>query len=675
MRRNRSARRNKVKRHASKTLVVLSACASAFVVACVTAVLVASSWLTDLPDYSDIDSYAETGVTTVYASDRSTVLAKIYLENRIRVDMDDVSDYVVKGTVDTEDVRFYSHEGIDPEGILRAFFVNVFSRGKSEGASTITQQLVRNTVLLDSMSEISFKRKIREMYIALKVEKEYSKQDILNMYLNVINYGDGCYGIEAAAQDYFGKSAKDLSLSEAALLIGIPQSPTANNPRKNYDKALERRATVLRRMLSNGSITQEQYDKVIDKKPRLKKKKSVEDDEEISNIAPYYVDYIQQQLQSSEYPQDAVSKGGLSVYTTLDVDAQKAANDAIKDGLAYYSSGLDGSLVSINPSNGDIVAMVGGKDYKSDQYNLATQMKRQAGSSFKTFALLAALDEGVDPDNTYIDADSPALVGRNWKVSNSEGSGYGSMSLTSATVSSVNTVFARLAFGIGADKIVDIAKDSGVTADLEAWDSLALGAQGVSVLDMASGYATIAAGGVYHEPVAIAEITNARGESIYTHSYDDGKRVYSKQVANKATEILQKVVSYGTGTRASLGIIGQQAAGKTGTSQKGRDLWFCGFTPQYATAVWSGYREEKATGYYGGSLCAPIWRQYMVNVLEGKETQDFDIEDTNIEYKPSGTWNFTGDEDATQTNDGDGTYSWHKSDSYWQRLSSLDDDE
>lgn len=642
---SRNLRKKRIKRSAkgSRRTVKFLAVAGAFASLCIFGgiclLFLANSWLSNLPRYDNLASYAESGVTTVYANDGETVLAELRLENRIATTYDNISPYVLEGTVATEDERYFEHKGIDPIGIMRAIFVNAASGGKAEGASTITQQLVRNTILLDEMNDISYKRKIREMYLALKVEETYSKEEILTMYLNVINYGNGCYGIETASQEYFGKSAKDLTLSEAALLIGIPQSPTANNPREHYDNAIKRRAVVLQRMLSNGCITQEEYDEVIDDEPELVRSKGRGDT--VSELAPYFVDYIKQLLRDSgQFSQEQVSKGGLSIYTTLDVKCQKAANEAIESGVG--DSGLDGSLVSIDPSNGDIVAMVGGKDYDESQFNLATQMSRQAGSSFKTFALLAALNEGVDPDNTYINADSPAHVGKNWEVNNSEGDGSGEMSLTSATTSSVNTVYARLVHGLGAQKLVDMAKACGVTADLKAYDSLVLGAQGVSTLDMASGYATIASGGVYHQPVAITSITDSNGNPIYTHQYDEGTRVVSQQVANKATEILMTVVEYGTGTRASLSSIGQQAAGKTGTSQLGRDLWFCGFTPQYATAVWAGYREETETGLYGGSTCGPIWRDYMVNALDGEETVDFDIEDTEIEYQDSSTWDFSG---------------------------------
>ena len=641
----RLRRKRRDKAHALTRTIVMAGGVLATMV-CVVAlclVIVANSWLSSLPSYDTIDSYAETGVTTIYASDRETVLAKMYLQNRIAVETEDISTYVIDGTVATEDERFYEHSGIDAAGIMRALVVNIVS-DDTEGASTITQQLVRNTILLDEMTDISYKRKIREMYLALKVEETYSKEEILNMYLNVINYGDGCYGIEMAAQNYFGKSASELTLSEAAMLVGIPQSPTANNPRNDYDKADERRRLVLRRMLSNGYITQDEYDAAIDDEPELAEEGSATEST-ISELAPYFVDYVTGLLDDyAILSESQIARGGLTIYTTLDVDCQQAAVTAVTEGLEDYDSDMDGSLVTVDPSTGDILAMVGGTDYSENQFNLATQMSRQAGSSFKTFALLMALDEGLDPDNTFINSSSPAQVTSTWTVSNSEGSGSGAMSLTAATTKSVNTVYARLVHAMGAEKLVAMAQACGITSDLEAYDSLALGAQGVNVLEMASAYATIAAGGVYHETVAIAEIVNSKGQTIYTHQYTEGTRVVSRQVANKATEILETVIDSGTGTRASLDEIGQDAAGKTGTSQNGRDLWFCGFTPVYSTAVWVGYRQEQATSLYGGTVCAPIWREYMLEILDGEPTVEFDIEDTDIDYLDSDTWDFSDDD-------------------------------
>ncbi len=635
-------RRDKAQKRSVKFLTIFGAFTGAVAIAVVAVLAVASTWISDLPDYSKIDKYASTGVTTIYASDRETVLAKLYLENRIQVAKNEVSDYVLDGTVATEDERFLTHGGVDPIGIARALYVNIASGGASEGASTLTQQLVRNTVLLDEMQDRTIKRKVREMYIAIKIEEQYTKEQILMMYLNVVNYGDGCYGIEAASRDYFGKSADELTLSEAALLVGIPQSPTANNPRTNMDNALNRRKTVLDRMLRNGYITQKQYDKVIDRKPKIQKTNGRDDS--ISAIAPYFVDHVKTVLDNSgQFSTKELSSGGLNVFTTLDVSAQKAANESVEKYAARYGSSMDGSLVSINPSNGNVIAMVGGRDYENNKFNLATQMSRQAGSSFKTFTLLAALNAGVDPDNTYIDS-SQGTIGKNWEVRNSEGKDNGDMSISDATTHSVNTVFARLCHGLGADKVVSMAQSCGITSNLEAYDSISLGAQGVNTLEMASAYATIANGGVQHSPVTITDIVDSTGETVYTHEYDEGTRVFSAAVAQKTTEILKTVVEYGTGTGAQL-YSGQPAAGKTGTSEEGRDLWFCGYTPQLSTAVWCGYRSETPTSYYGGTIPAPIWREFTDTVLENQEIQEFPTTEEQITYQDSSNWNFSGYDD------------------------------
>ena len=591
--------------------------------------LLCASWLRDLPDYSNIDLYAKSGYSTIYASDRSTVLGQITLETRVEVARNEVSDYVVTGTVDTEDERFYSHNGVDLMGIARALVNNV-TGGSREGASTITQQLVRNTVLLDEMNSITIERKVREMYIALKVEQQYTKDQILMMYINVINYGDGNYGIETAAQDYFGCSAAELSLAQSAMLIAIPQSPTANNPRNDYERNLERAHLVLNRMLTHGDISQEEYDAAMAERPKLAKANKEKDKGYNANLAPYFVDYVKQLLQTDEFNISELAQGGLNIYTTLDAAAQTAANEAVANGIGDYDEGFDCSLTSIDPDTGNIIAMVGGKDYSESQFNLATQMSRQAGSSFKPFALVAAMEQGVDPD-TYIDSSSPAQITPTWTVSNSEGEGRGNMSLRSATTYSVNTVYARLAHGIGADCSVDAAHRLGIKSELLPYESICLGAQGVNTLEMASAYATLAAGGVYRAPTAILEVVNVKGETVYSAQPAIGEQRISPAIAQEATKILETVIQSGTGTAASLWC-GQVAAGKTGTSENGRDLWFCGFTPQLATAVWAGYREEQPTGYYGGSTCAPIWRAYTDAVLADAVYEEFPTTDEEPTY-------------------------------------------
>ena len=268
-------------------------------------------------------------------------------------------------------------------------------------------------------------------------------------------------------------------------------------------------------------------------------------------------------------------------------------------------------------------------------------MSRQPGSSFKTFVLLAAMKEGVDPDSTEIDSSSPATIGKNWEVNNSEGEGGGSMSISDATTYSVNTVYGRLCHGLGAQKVVDMAHACGITSELMPYDAISLGAQGVNTLEMAVAYATIANGGIHRDPVSITDIVDSSGVTVYAHDYTEGERVLDAAIAQKATEILETVVQYGTGTGAQL-YNGQACAGKTGTSQQGRDLWFCGFTPQYATAVWTGYRTETPTSMYGGTISAPIWHDYMSKVLEGKSNEEFPTTQEQPKWNYDKEWNFSG---------------------------------
>ena len=337
----------------------------------------------------------------VYASDGTTVLAEFQLEFREPVAIDQISDYVLKGTVATEDERFYSHGGVDLWGIARALVNNIMG-GQLEGASTITQQFVRNTILSDEMNDITLARKVREAYISMKLEEKYTKDEILLMYLNTINYGSGAYGIEAASQRYFSKSAKDLTLVEAATLIGIPQSPTYNNPIDNMDQCTKRRNVVLERMVSNGVISREEADAAKQEPIVL----NVHEQSQNGILAyDYFTAYVRDQLTSASgkyaYSRDEIFKGGLSVYTTLDVDVQKAAEAAAHEKESEIGEPFEVSMVAIDPDNGFIRAMVGGKDFQQTQVNMATGTGgtgRQAGSSFKTFTLAAAIEEGIDPE-------------------------------------------------------------------------------------------------------------------------------------------------------------------------------------------------------------------------------------------------------------------------------------
>ena len=577
----------------------------------------ADRWLSDIPDYTSKDAFAVAMPSKVYSAD-GVVLAEFATENRIPTTIDKVSSYVIRGTIDTEDIRFYEHNGVDIQGIGRAVF-SVLG-GRSEGASTITQQLVRNTVLLDEMTDYTIKRKVREAFLALKVEEIYSKDEILMMYLNTINYGDGAYGIEAAAQHYFSKSAADLTLAEAALLVAIPQSPTNLNPVYNPNDATARRNLVLNRMLTAGDITQEEYDAARAEELTLN---VTEWPSHGIYAYPYFTSYVRAQL-SNQFSDAEIFRGGLTVETTLDTRLQDAAESACNSALENQNEELEYSLTCVDPDNGHVLAMVGGRDYYTDQFNLATQARRQAGSSFKTFTLVTAISQGVSPQMT-IDSSSPAQITKSWKVSNSEGTGYGQMGLAQATWLSVNTVYARLAHELGADPIVQTCVDMGITSPLEPVESICLGTEGVCTMEMANAYATLANGGTRHDAIVITRVTDSTGAVLY-EAPDSSYEAISPEVAYATTEVLQGVVNGGTGWRARL-YNGQTSAGKTGTSEHNRDNWYCGYTPDLACAIWLGSRTETSIRYngssgYGGTTCAPVWRSF---ISDAYDVLDLDI--------------------------------------------------
>ena len=580
------------------------------------------AWLQDLPDYTDASAYNVAEKTKVYASDGTTLLAELYLENRDPIELSEMGEYVTKGTVATEDERYYDHNGVDLLGIARAAWVNITGTGH-EGASTITQQFVRNTILSEEMQESTLKRKVREAYIAIQLEQMYSKDEILQMYLNTINYGQGAYGIQAAAELYFSKNAKDLTIAEAATLIGIPQAPTYNNPIDNPDNCLERRNLVLDRMLSNGVITQEEHDAAQAEPITLNVTMSDSDDGLYQY--KYFTSYVRDTL-LQDYSSDEVFKGGLTVITTLDVNTQNAAEQAADAKLSGLADNLELAMVAVDPDTGFIKAMVGGRDYDTNEYNLATQANRQPGSSFKTFTLLAALNDGVSPE-TNLDCRSHINID-GWEVENYGGSDYGTRSIASAFAVSSNTGFAELCTEIGPQKVVDMAKTCGIEQDLQAYPSITLGAQEVTVREMAQAYATIANGGTKREAVCIQSIVDSSGNTIFTAD-TTGEKVLDTSLTEAATEVMETVVTSGTGRGAAISN-GQPAAGKTGTSENWRDKWFCGITPQMSVAIWIGGREEVRMPSYVAA--DDVFGNFMSTVLAGQPIEQFPTSDEELEY-------------------------------------------
>ena len=602
------------------------------------------SWLQDLPDYTDADSYLNAEPTKILDAD-GNLIASLYLQNRETVTINDVAPAVLKATVDTEDIRFYQHNGVDPQGIARAAVNTLIGSGR-EGASTITQQLVRNTVLSDEQFEITLRRKVREAYIAIELEKQYSKDEILMMYLNTIYYGSGAYGIQAASQTYFGKNAKDLSLAESALLAGIPQSPSKLDPTNNMDLALQRRDTVLRRMRDAGDISDQQYQEATKEEIKLNYNPPTKNG---TYKYPYFVDYVKSIL-LDEFNQDVLFKSGLTVKTTIKPELQQYAEESIK-GVIGDAEKLEGALISVDVNNGHIVSMVGGKNYENDQFNLATQAKRQPGSAFKVFTLVAAIQEGMSPE-TMVNANSPAQISENWTVQNYANESAGIITLREATWRSLNTAYARVSHEIGAGATVETAKAMGITSPLQQVESVSLGVFGTSPLELASSFATLASGGIHRDPVAITEVVDRKGQVIFSQE-DTSKRVIDEDVAAATNDVLKGVVTNGTAKYANPND-NHIYAGKTGTSQNVRDLWMIGYTTSYSTAVWVGYRQEAEIRFNGalgttGKLPSPIFKAYMTKAMKGLPRQDFPTA-PEPEYKNSSEWDLGAQaQESTQT--------------------------
>lgn len=620
--------------HAPAWVLLFIVAAICFVgVAAVRGVLsITAGWTEDLPNVVESDAFNYSEKSTVYAADGKTVLAEFRLENREPLsNLNAVSPLLINATIDTEDNRFYEHNGVDLIGIARAVLNNVMG-GSLEGASTITQQLVRNTILADEMTDISLERKIREAELALEMEKYYSKDEILLMYLNTINYGDGAYGIEAASLHYFSKHASDLTLAEAATLAGIPQSPSNWNPVYNPEGCKERRNVVLSRMLSAGHITQEEYTAAASSDLNL----NLEDTSSEDGIYryPYFTSYVRTWL-LNEYSMNDIFAGGLRVYTTLDVEKQEIAEQTVADQAERMDDALESALVAVDPSNGHVVAMVGGENYDENQFNIAAQGGRPTGSSFKVFTLIAAIEAGISPQ-TMIDCSSPyKLKSGLGTVENYGNINYGTRSLQSATAVSSNTAYVQLQEELGGQAIIDVCKRLGIdTSDLMNVDTLTLGVFDITPLEMASAYATLAAGGIHYNPVVVSSIKNSRGETIYEDK-QEGERVLSESVSGAVTSVLETVFTQSDGTAASARLEGdREVAGKTGTTSDFHDHTLIGYTPDLVCACWIGDRFAQITSE--NLSCNTMFKEFMDNALASTPAHTFP-EYKEPEYK--NTWN------------------------------------
>lgn len=565
---------------------------------------------------------------TTYLYDRNgRLITTLHAEvNRTEVPLKAISPNLQHAVISVEDKDFYKHGGVDPKALLRAAIADVQSGQIVQGGSTITQQYVK---LVFTGSERTLSRKLKEAILAEKLDRMFTKDQILEKYLNLVYFGHGAYGAEAAAETFFGHHAADLSVVQAALLAGMIQAPADYDPSLHKERAKQRRDVVLQRMGQQGYITPDKADQLMAKPVKIRK----------SSRAPvpaaYFVSYVSQLLQD-QIGTDQTFTGGLQVKTTLDWDMQEAAEQAVASHLPDPHDPA-AALVAMDPRTGEILAMVGGRDFTRAKFNLATQAHRQTGSAFKPFTLATAMQQGYDPHALMsgppnVTIDDPRCFdptkNQAWDVSNFADESAGTMDLLDALAHSVNTIFAQLVVDVGPDKVAKLARRMGIRSPLQDVCSITLGSQSVTPLDMATAYATIADRGVRHWPQAIRSAATPDGQEVL-NTDEPGTRVLRANDADLVTLAMQGVIENGTGTAAN---IGRAAAGKTGTAQNFQDAWFCGFVPQLSACVWVGYPKTEdrsmlnVEGFpevFGGSIPAEIWHDFMTSALRDKRWLGF----------------------------------------------------
>jgi len=590
--------------------------------------------LKDLPRVPEpLSRIIETPATEIYAAGGERLLV---LGGRELVPLERISPYFLHAVIATEDHRFYEHRGIDKLRLLKAFWVNLFPGGRLEGASTITQQLAKN--LFFSFRR-TLGRKVREMLVALHIEARFGKSEILEAYVNQIAFGVGALGIEQASQAFFGKPASRLTLAEAALLAGLPKSPTRYNPYRHFERAKERQKTVLRRMVAVGAITaaeaEEAFRAPLALRPRSR---------EVPASGGYFLDWVLRDLED-RYGTDVVHHAGLKVFTTLDTRLQAWAEEAVASGLSRLEATLrpppaaegphrlQAALAAVEVHSGAVRALVGGRDYAESEFNRALQSNRQPGSGFKPFVYYAAFEKaGLHPAAVFVDQRvSIPLPGQpSWSPRNFSGQYEGPMILKRALAHSVNSVAAQLAVRVGAPAVIDAARRCGIKSPLAAVPSVALGTSGVSPLEMAAAFATFASGGIRHEPFAIRRVEDSGGR-VLEERLIAGRRTLDAAIAFQVVDMMRAVIREGTGR----GILQQgfqaPAAGKTGTSDDHHDAWFTGFTPTLSASVWVGFdrgaelRDLQGRGLTGGRAAAPIWAEFMKRAAADEPQREFPI--------------------------------------------------
>lgn len=584
-----------------------------------------------LPTKAQVKGLGDMAQATTILDARDTPVFTIFKEQRIEVPLDRISPNFIKAVISIEDQRFYDHNGVDFIRVAAAVVRNVRAGRRAEGGSTITQQLARQSFL---SRDKTFRRKLKEVILAAHIEREYSKQEILELYLNKVYFGDGLYGVEAASLGYFGKHASALNVDEAALLAGLIQSPSSYAPTVNPDRAIARRNVVLQAMVSNGVLDQASADAA--RKAAVHLSNSIEMKE---TFGLYFKEQVRKEL-VERFGSARVAEGGLRVYTTLDTELQHAAEKILEDGIAAIEKRrgyphdrkgakgateyLQGALVSMDPQTGAVRAMVGGRDFSDSRFNRATQAKRQSGSAFKPFVYAAALEAGYSPASVISNLNSPVLTAQgNW-VPEDEHSNASSMTMRTALKISSNRAAVQILNTIGIQNAVSYAQKLNVGTPPSV-PSLALGASQVTLMSLTAAYGAFADAGIVRTPVLVRRVEDSDGKLLYQ---DPGKsqRAVSESTAFLMSSMLADVINAGTAYKARQSGFTLPAAGKTGTTNDYVDAWFVGFTPHLVTGVWVGFDQPKTIvpNGYAADLAVPIWGGFMKTATKGDKPDWFD---------------------------------------------------
>ena len=578
-------------------------------------------YLSSLPPINNLEQFKPNIVTKIYSAD-GEIIKTFTAYTYEKIELKDIPENLKKALIATEDKNFYRHHGYDMTGLARSTVQNLMAGHVVQGASTITQQLAR---VLFLNNERTFDRKLKELFIAARIEKTISKDQILEMYMNNVYLGAGAYGVEGAAQIYFDKHLKDCDLAELALIAGLPQAPSVYSPFNNMDLAVKRRNQVLLRMYKMRYITKDEYTKAKDEKVKLAKMPQYY----TTNKAPYFCDYVMKELEKLGFDETEISQGGYKVVTTLDYKAQKAVNDAIINNLRNYGLTKDNTqaaVFSFSPIDGKIIAYAGGKDYTKSQYDRVTQAVRPPGSSFKPFVYAAAMEKGISPNDMI--EDRPVTLGT-WSPHNYGNKYRGKIPVYTALMVSSNVCAARMIQEVGVRAVIQTARVLGIETPLEYDYTIALGSNGVKLFEFTRAYGAFANGGFVVQPYSVERVETSRGKVVYKAPKTKISHQLSMNTAAEMTAMLKTVMSNGTGRAAS---IGKPAAGKTGTTDDNKDAYFVGYTPNIVTGVWVGNDDNTVMSkiVQGGTVPALIWRDVMKVATEPYGKAEFNYPDVQL---------------------------------------------